>query len=172
MQGRQVDEEFLTVSYTLDLPFRYAAGPLLSRFYWELRENGRLVANRCPRCGRLLFPPLVVCGRCHVRATEEFVELSSKGTVLDYTVVLQPIQDPTTGKMREEKYPHATILLDDGVSFTHRLAETDIAKLRVGMRVEAVFRPKEERQGHMTDIIYFRTIEESGKEGGRPWMRA
>ncbi len=162
MQGKDVEEELLAVSYTLDLPFRYAAGPLLSRFYWELKENGRLVANRCPRCGRLLFPPLVVCGRCHVRAIGDFVELSNTGTVLDYTVVIQPIQDPTTGKMREEKYPHATILLDEGVSFTHRLAETDMARLRSGMRVEAVFRPKEERQGHMTDIMYFRSI-----EGGR-----
>jgi len=153
-------EELLAVSYTLDLPFRYAAGPFLSRFYRELKEKGRLVANTCPQCGRLLFPPMIVCGRCHVRATEEFVELSATGTVLDYTVVLQPIQDPTTGKMREERYPHATILLDDGVSFTHRLKETDLAKLRAGMRVEGVFRDQGERQGHMTDILYFRTVED------------
>ncbi len=165
MEGKDVEEGFLAVPYTLDLPFRYAAGPFLSRFYLELKENGRLVANRCPQCGRLLFPPLVVCGRCHVRAASEFVELSPTGTVLDYTVVLQPIQDPTTGKTREEKYPHATILLDDGVSFTHRLAETDMTKLKAGMRVEAVFRPKEERRGHMTDIMYFRTVESQREEG-------
>jgi len=154
------EEPLLVIPYTLKLPFRYSAGCLLSHFYRELRDNARLVANRCPNCHRLLFPPQIVCGRCHVTAGEEWVELSGKGKVLDFIVVVEPLQDPTTGEVRKEKYPHATIMLDEGVTLTHYLAETDIEKLRIGMRVQAVFKERKERIGHMTDILYFKPIEQ------------
>ena len=40
----------------------------------------------------------------------------------------------------------------------HILEETDIKKISIGMRVQAVWRPREERIGSLNDILYFRTI--------------
>ena len=152
--------EHLIIPITMDVPYKWSAGHFLGRFFRELRDNARLVANKCPKCGRILFPPRIVCGRCHVRAAEDWVELGPKGTVYDYTKVYYPMTDSSTGKPRPEPYIHGTIELDGGGLIQHYLEEPDIEKVKVGMRVEAVFKPREERKGSPLDIRYFRTIEE------------
>ena len=38
--------------------------------------------------------------------------------------------------------------------------EEDIEKLRLGMRIQAVWKPKEERVGDWSDIRYFKVIED------------
>jgi uncharacterized OB-fold protein len=38
--------------------------------------------------------------------------------------------------------------------------EPDPVKIHIGMKVQAVWKPKEERQGAITDIKYFRPISE------------
>ena len=52
------------------------------------------------------------------------------------------------------------ILLDDGVYVRHFLEERDEKKLKVGMRVEAVWKEDDERGEGTADIKYFRTIDE------------
>jgi len=42
----------------------------------------------------------------------------------------------------------------------HKLGEVDPEKVYIGMRVKAVWKPAEERQGAITDILYFKPIEE------------
>ncbi len=152
-------EEFLVMPIPLELPFQWAAGPYLGRFFRELRDNARLLANKCPQCGRLLFPPRQVCAQCHVKVGEDWVELSDKGVVEDFTVVVEPMSDPSTGERRTLPYPTATIRLEEGVSLIHYLEETDSAKIREGLKVQAVFKPREKRKGEMRDILYFRIVE-------------
>nr|HID59432.1 Zn-ribbon domain-containing OB-fold protein [Desulfobacterales bacterium] len=152
--------EQVKISIRVEIPYLWTAGKYLARLYNEIKENERFVANKCPKCGRILFPPRIVCGRCHVRASDEWIELGPRGTVKDYTIVYYSMKDPSTGKPRPEPYPHAVIVLDGGGLIQHYLEETDPEKLRVGMRVEPVFKPKSERVGHPTDIRYFRTVEE------------
>ena len=90
----------------------------------------------------------------------EWVELSTRGTLLSYSFIVDPIYDPAIGEMRPVPYTMAGIVLDNGpdVSFWHVLEETDPQKVQIGMRVEAIFKPEEEREGLITDIIHFRTI--------------
>jgi uncharacterized protein len=38
----------------------------------------------------------------------------------------------------------------------HRLGEVELDKVEIGMTVEAVFKPKEERVGSILDIQYFK----------------
>jgi len=62
--------------------------------------------------------------------------------------------------MRPTPYTSAAIVLDGGedAAFFHKLEEQDPAKVEVGLRVEAVFKPPAERRGDIEDIIHFRTI--------------
>ena len=60
------DSERIRLRMTVDVPYRFAAGPFMGTFLTELKENGRFVGIRCPRCGRLQLPPRVVCAVCHV----------------------------------------------------------------------------------------------------------
>jgi hypothetical protein len=91
---------------------------------------------------------------------EDWVELSHRGTVISFSFVVDPMYDAGIGDMRPVPYTIAAIVLDGGpdVAFFHRLEEDDPEKVKLGMRVEAVFRPPEERTGSMEDIVHFRTI--------------
>lgn len=153
-------KDFLTMPFTLNLPFKFSGGPSLGRFFRELRDHAKLWGNRCPRCQRVMLPPRVVCGVCHVPAGE-WVEVSDKGKLITYTVVVFPMSDPRTGKVKPVPYGFGGIQLDGAdSSIGHFLEETDLNKLRMGLRMQAVFKPPEERVGDLTDILYFRTIKQ------------
>ena len=38
----------------------------------------------------------------------------------------------------------------------HKLGEVDPQKVHIGMRVQAVWKPESEREGSITDILYFK----------------
>ena len=153
-------QEYIKVTYTKSRPYRWAAGKYLSKLDKEMRDRKKLVTNRCPKCKELLWPPQMVCGRCKVRAGEDWVELSDKGTVVQYTYVSFALWDPHVGGRVKEEYPCATILLDDGIYWVSRLEEKDKEKLKAGMRVQAVWKEEGRGRGLDEDILYFRTIEQ------------
>jgi hypothetical protein len=89
----------------------------------------------------------------------KWVEVGPKGTVIGFSVVEQSFLVPTTGDMLEVPFSVGIILLDGApVTLQHRLQETNPDKIKAGLRVEAVFKPKEQRQENIFDILYFRTI--------------
>lgn len=55
---------------------------IVERFYQEL-ENGKIMGKKCPRCGKVEFPPKLVCNYCGNLETE-WVELSGKATMFDF----------------------------------------------------------------------------------------
>ncbi len=147
----------------MNVSYKWGAGDFVGKALEELRDNGKIYANKCPQCGRFHLPPRKVCGRCHVEMEgwEKWIEVGPRGTVLLFTITVTPFLEPETGKPREVPYTVATIQLDGApVAFEHFLQETNPEKLKVGMRIEAVFKPKEQRRGDLRDILYFRAIEE------------
>jgi len=152
------NEEFIELIIPLDLKYKWSAGPQLQKFFEGLQE-GKIIGNKCSKCGHALIPPVPVCPKCHVEMGD-FMELSHQGTVISYSFVVDPIYEPGTGRMRQVPYTIASIVLDGepDAAFFHKLEETDPAKVKIGMRVEAVFKPKEEREGTIEDIIHFKTL--------------
>ncbi len=152
-------DELLEIVIPMDLRYKWSAGPHLGAFLRGLKD-GRILANRCSGCARLQLPPAPVCGRCHLAMPQEWVELSHQGRLISYSVVVDPMYDAGIGAMRPVPYIIAAIVLDRGpdVAFFHKLQESDPERVRVGMRLEAVFRTPEERMGSMEDILHFRTI--------------
>lgn len=150
------------MDWTLNVPYRWAAGIYVGRFLLGLKLEGKIYANHCPNCNRFLLPPRIVCGRCHIRMSDGYTEVGPQGTVLAFAVCEQSFVDPSTGLPRQVPYASASILMDRApVTFTHFLEECDPDRLSVGMRVEAVFKPRQEREGLVTDIQHFRTVEEA-----------
>jgi uncharacterized OB-fold protein len=88
------------------------------------------------------------------------VELSGKGKLVAWERIEAPQMNPSTGKIEPEPYIHGNILLDEGVTFQHYLEEQDVTKLAEGARVEIALKPKQERKGLVTDILYFRLVKE------------
>lgn len=154
--------EYIQVKVNVPRPYRWSTGKYLGKVYKEAKYSKKMVGNRCPKCKEILWPPVAVCGRCKIEAGEDWVELPQKGTVIQYTYLVLPMWDPHYGERWANPYPSATIELDDcGVYHRAWLEETDKDKLKVGMRVEAVWKEREEERGEgMGDILYFRAIEE------------
>ncbi|MDY6852330.1 MAG: Zn-ribbon domain-containing OB-fold protein [Thermodesulfobacteriota bacterium] len=152
-------KEFLSIgSGEAEQPFNWSIGKHGSKFLTEIRDNKKIFGVRCPKCGKVYTPIRKVCGDCFV-PMEELVELSGKGSVYMFTVLSFGFVNPETGEQRPVPYTYAFIQLDGADNrFVHFLEESDVNKIRIGMRVEVVF--EEERKGNMLDIKHFRTIED------------
>jgi uncharacterized protein len=141
----------------LDIEFEWDAGEAMGAFLEGLRD-GRIVATHCVACERTLVPPRKFCERCF-RPTDRWEEVAATGLVETFSIchvswdmqVLDPPELPAVIRL-------------DGTSqggFLHKLGEVSPDDIRIGMAVEAVWRPLEERTGSILDIAYFRP-----REGG------
>jgi len=160
---QKTDDELLTLDMVARIPYRWAAGEFTGEFLRELRDSGKIYANKCPKCGRYRCPPGPVCSRCHTRTEtrEKWIEVGPKGTVFGFFVAEQSFLNPSTGEMLPVPFSVGIISLDGAfVALQHQLQETDPSKIFFGMRVEAVFKPKEQRQANIGDIMYFKTIQQ------------
>ncbi len=90
------------------------------------------------------------------------MEFPPRGKIISFSIVVDPIPDSGTGDWRPTPYAIASINVDGGTDATlfHKLEETNPEKIKRGMRVEAIFKPKEERQGRIEDVLFLRTISE------------
>ena len=133
------------------LEYRFTAGAAQSRFLRHLVE-GKILGQRCPQCGKVYVSPRGACAADGV-PTEEEVELAHRGTVTTFCVVNVPFY----GQKIEIPYVSATILLDGAdIGLMHLLQEVEADQVHMGMRVEAVWAPPEERLPTLESIRYFR----------------
>ncbi len=109
----------------------------MERFFDGMRE-GKLMASRCPGCGRVFLPPRMVCERCLTRA-EDWVELPLTGSVETFTeahVRLAP-----DGTLEDLEDPELIAMVRHDGADTCVAARLDAPQAAVGMRVEAVLDP-------------------------------
>ena len=167
MPDDAVEQELIDIPMTVDIPYRFAAGPYLSKFLTELRDNGKFFGIRCPVCRRVQMPPRIVCAVCHVK-NGDWVELKPEGTLAGFTIMYLPLTDPTTGKPHQPPFVYGSVRLDGSDSVLDHFINIEpvIDKIRVGMRMRALLRPRENRIGDLSDILYFEPLdkpEENGK---------
>lgn len=155
--------EHISIPITVDVPYRFAAGPYMARFLTELRDHGRFTAISCPQCGRVQMPPRIVCAVCNVR-NRDWIDLGCQGDLAGFTIMHLPLTDPTTGKPHEPPFVYGSVRLDgcDSVIDHFIDVEPDPEKIKVGMRLEAVLRPQAERRGDLSDIIHFAPVKPDG----------
>ncbi len=146
----------------------YPMGLFMGKFIRELKENARLIGMVCRQCGRTMFPPQAVCTVCHAENFHEpqWVDVGPKATIAGLMEVKMPWVNPTTLGLKTTIYPVGMLMIDapgnNSGFIWHFVGETDMSKLRIGMRVKAVFKPREERVGIMEDILYWAPIEDEG----------
>lgn len=161
MSEKKTEQELIVSRQILSIPQRFATGPVMGRFLLELRDHKRIMANRCPKCGRHQLPPREVCAVCRVEATE-WDELGPEGTIRDYDIVLYASPDPLTGETRQTPYVTCWVDLDrtqGDAPLWHLLHAPDPNKVRRGLRVRVVFADR--RHGTMEDIKHFEIVEKA-----------
>jgi len=142
------------VDDSYDVAYDWDAGEAMGAFLEGMRD-GRIVATYCSSCERTLVPPRKFCERCF-RTTDRWTEVDAVGTVETFSIChvtwdMRPLEEPEL----------PAVIRLDGTSqggFLHKLGEVSPDDVRIGMAVEAVWRPLEERTGSILDIAYFRPV--------------
>ncbi|KUI05881.1 OB-fold nucleic acid binding domain-containing protein [Mycobacterium sp. IS-3022] len=128
-------------------------------------EEGKLLGARTKKGrdgkpGKVYFPPREADPATGLEL-DEFIELPDKGTVTTFAV----INIPFAGQRIKPPYVAAYVLLDGAdIPFLHLVTEIDAAEVRMGMRVEAVWKPREEWGLGIDNIDHFRPTGEPDAE--------
>lgn len=148
-------QRYLSIAYDAELKYSWTSGVAISRYLDGLR-SGVLWARKCNQCGRILIPPRMYCEECF-RPTDRWVKVKDTGKVNTFSVVYV-----NTDASRRKKPILVSVIEIDGASpemgILHLLGEVAPKEVTVGMKVGAVWRPKPERKGAITDIMYFRPL--------------
>ena len=144
-------EPVAMMSAPVRLHYEHTASPEESRFLRGLAE-GRLLAQRCPVCSKVYIPPRGACPTDGVPTTDE-VELPDRGIVTTFCIV--NVDYP--GQRVSAPYVAAAVLLDGAdIPFQHLILGCDPDEVRMGMRVRAEWKPREEWRTTLENIDHFR----------------
>jgi uncharacterized OB-fold protein len=137
-----------------DLPVtsRYTYGLAGERFFRAIKDDGQILGTRCLHCERIYVPAALFCERC-LAQLDEWVDVGTTGELHTFTLLYQDYD----GSEREAPQIVAFISLGDG-GLVHQLGEVALEDLEIGMQVEAVFKPPNERSGSILDIAYFKPV--------------
>jgi uncharacterized OB-fold protein len=148
--GSVAEDDVTGIVVPIELDYLYAASPEESLFYTSLSE-GKLVGQRCPSCGKVYIPPRSACPADGTPTAEE-VELPDTGTVTTFCIVNVPF----LGQRITPPYVSAYILLDGAdIAFLHLILDIPAEEVRMGMRVKAVWKPRDEWGTTIENISHF-----------------
>ena len=152
----KADERPVTVLHTpVVLEYDYSAGQSASRFLRAIAE-GRLLGQRCPVDGRVYFPSRGSCPQHAATFGDEVVELADKGTIVTFSIVRVPSKNIPL----ELPYIAVNVLLDGADTVLMHVLDADLDAVHMGMRVQAVWKPREEWTTSTENILFFRPIDE------------
>jgi len=138
----------------METDYIYTLGVAGERFFQEIKKNGKIMGAKCKQCGIIYVPPRMYCERCFEKL-QEWINVGKRGMVHTYTVAYIDL----SGAKLKEPTIYAVIKFDGANGgFVHKLAEIDHEKVKIGMKVEAVFKPMEKREGSINDIRYFKPV--------------
>jgi uncharacterized protein len=132
------DQAVEMMDYLASITYKNPVSPTLDRTT-DASEEGRLLGQKCPVCGRVYAGGR---GHCPIDATiftvDNDVELPQKGTITNF-VVITPVQYP--GQTETERFARVFVLLDgfDVVLGYQAVVEMPVDDVRVGARVSAVW---------------------------------
>jgi uncharacterized OB-fold protein len=139
----QVTPSAIEIQHTASLP---------ETAYLKALKEGKLLGARTGGDGKLYFPAREA-DPATGKVLDEFVELPDKGTVTTFAI----INIPFAGQRIKPPYVAAYVLLDGAdIPFLHLVSDIDADEVRMGMRVEAVWKPKDQWDFGIDNIEYFR----------------
>jgi hypothetical protein len=136
----------------LPVTSRYTFGAAGERFFRALKDEGILYGARCERCEITYVPARVFCERC-LSEVQDWADVGLAGEVFTFTFLYRNLD----GTPREEPEIIAFVRIADG-GLVHRLGEVTLDQVSIGLPVEAVLKPKKEREGSILDIAYFKPV--------------
>lgn len=139
----------------MEADYIYTLGVAGERFFNEIKENERIMGAKCPNCNVVYVPPRMYCEKCFARL-EEWVDVGKKAVIHTFTVATidvdsRKLEKPVIYALMKFKRAYGGLI--------HKIGETTPDKVKIGMEVEAVFKPSSERKASINDIKHFRPAE-------------
>ncbi|WP_198429280.1 Zn-ribbon domain-containing OB-fold protein [Nocardia bovistercoris] len=143
--------EPVTVIVTpVDLAYAHTASPQETVYLRGLAE-GKLIGARTDANGKVYFPPRGA-NPTNGLPTDDYIELSDRGTVTTFCIVNVPF----LGQRIKPPYVAAYVLLDGAdIPVLHLVLGCDASEVRMGMRVRAVWKPREEWGFGLENVDHF-----------------
>lgn len=135
----------------MEFGYKHSTGEVVGRFLAGLKEQKTIWGKRVAGLG-VVVPPLDY-SEVDASASSEWVAVEPKGIVTAVAVVHKPID-----RLHPYQQPFAYVLvkLDGADTAMPHVVKDNLDKLRVGVRVEAVWKNDDERVGSILDIACFR----------------
>jgi len=148
-------KQVITVAWTPRAEYEWDEGVAIGRYLQGLKE-GKLIGRVCHHCRRKLIPPRMFCEQCF-RPTDEWFEAGDTGTIKTFSLCY------VTWDMIRLEHPQIPAVIDiDGASagmgIMHLVSEVDPKAVRIGMKVKAVWKAADKREGAITDILYWKPM--------------
>jgi uncharacterized OB-fold protein len=147
----QPPEPVTMITTPIQLDYEHTTSPAESTYLHGLAA-GRLLGQRCPACHKVYIPPRGACPTDGIPTTDE-VDLPDTGTVTTFCVV----NVPYPGQRVQPPYVAASVLLDGAdIAIQHLILGCEPGEVRMGMRVKAAWRPREQWGTTIENIDHFR----------------
>ena len=137
-----------------EFPYKHSTGEVIGRFLAGLKEQKRIWGQRVAGLG-VVVPP-VGYSEHDGSSGGEWVEVKPTGVVTAAAVVHQAVEG-----LHPYPAPFAFVLvkLDGADTAMAHVVKDGVEAVRVGARVEAVWKPDDERIGSIRDIACFRLVD-------------
>jgi uncharacterized OB-fold protein len=137
----------------LQADYLYTSGAAGNKFFNHLKKKNTFLATKCPECKKVFFPPRLFCEDCFCEIPDRgWIEVPARGVVRLHTVATID----TFGEKLKTTQVIALIDIDKTDSAMIGLIKTkNLDKDFTGMKVKAVLRPKNKREGTLKDILHF-----------------
>lgn len=129
----------------------YTLGVAGEAFYKNLKTKGTFLASKCSACGKLYIPAIIYCEDCYEEC-KDHVDIGTEGEVYSFSTSYFDFKGNPHDK------PHVMGIIrfpgvNGGIIAPISLPEE---KIQLGMKVKVQLKPKEKREGLITDIVGFK----------------
>jgi hypothetical protein len=111
-----------------------AAEPFTIEQFYKFLMQGKLMAGKCQKCGKIHLPPRPLCDNCY--GTEfQWLQVSGKGKLVTYTVIHvapQQFQNLTP-------YAIGIVELENGLKIPGAIQSVTQEQLKIGMELTVDF---------------------------------
>jgi uncharacterized OB-fold protein len=99
----------------------------IEQFYKNIGQ-GKLLAGKCLRCGKIHLPPRPICDDCYSKEFD-WTAVPTKGKLLTYTVIhIAPLQFQSMAP-----YAMGIVQLENGLKMSGMIRDVPLEQIKVGM---------------------------------------
>ncbi len=109
--------------------------PFTIEQFYKFLAQGKLMAGKCTKCGKIHLPPRPLCDNCYSQIFT-WTQMLSKGKLVTYTVIhVAPEQF-----QNEAPYAVGIIQLENGSKLPGRITDVPEDQLKIGMILNLDFK--------------------------------